>query len=179
MTDAWPHPVRLHQVARDGTGVTLSADPVARKRIAGSLDLVSLDALEAEVQVRPWRDGAEVYGRWTATVVQTCSLTADDFETALEGAFTVRCVPPESPLAAVAEPEVEIDPEADDPPDVLEGQEIDVGGYVIEHLALELDPFPRKPGAVFEAPPAAPEPHPFDILARLKPAGAGGDPQAD
>ena len=175
---SWPPPIRLHQLGRGGQTVLLSADPAARVRIAKSLDLVAVDALDAEVQVRPWHDGAELYGRWTATVVQTCSLSADDFETALEGAFTVRCVLPGSPLAAPPAGEVEIDLEADDPPDVLEGEEIDVGAYVIEHLALELDPFPRKPGAVFEPPTAEPEPRPFDILSRLKPS-AEGEPGGD
>ena len=40
-------------------------------------------------------------------------------------------------------------PDAEDAPDVLEGETIDVSAYVVEHLALEIDPFPKKPGAGF------------------------------
>jgi uncharacterized metal-binding protein YceD (DUF177 family) len=67
-----------------------------------------------------------------------------------------------------------MDPEADDPPDVLEGETIDVSGYVLEHLALELDPFPRKPGAVFENPLPTAEISPFAALKALKTNGRFG-----
>jgi uncharacterized metal-binding protein YceD (DUF177 family) len=59
--------------------------------------------------------------------------------------------------------------DAVDPPDLIEDGIIDLGGYVVEHLALELDPFPRKPGAEFTPPETDPEPSPFAVLARLKP----------
>ncbi|WP_236627552.1 hypothetical protein [Caulobacter sp. B11] len=49
-----------------------------------------------------------------------------------------------------------------------------MSGYVIEHLALELDPFPRKPGAVFVAPPEPVELSPFAALKRLKPDNEPG-----
>ena len=44
-----------------------------------------------------------------------------------------------------------------------------LGGYVLEHLALEIDPFPRKPGAVFEPPQTAEIISPFASLRNLKP----------
>jgi uncharacterized metal-binding protein YceD (DUF177 family) len=59
--------------------------------------------------------------------------------------------------------------EDDDPPDEIEGGVVDLGAYVVEHLALALDPFPRKPGVEFEAPAQESEPSPFAALARLKP----------
>ena len=42
-----------------------------------------------------------------------------------------------------------------------------MSGYVVEHLALELDPFPRKPGAVFVQPPEPTEISPFAALKAL------------
>jgi hypothetical protein len=41
---------------------------------------------------------------------------------------------------------------------------------VIELLALALDPFPRRPDAVFEAPATDAAPSPFSVLAALKSA---------
>ena len=61
-----------------------------------------------------------------------------------------------------------LDPDGDDPPDVLEGETVDVTGYVVEHLALELDPFPRKPGAVFQPPAEPVDLSPFAALKALK-----------
>jgi hypothetical protein len=75
-------------------------------------------------------------------------------------------------LAVAPEPapdgEIELDLEADDPPDVLDGDVLDLGAYLVEHLALEIDPFPRKPGVAFEAPAEPAAPSPFDALKRLK-----------
>ena len=46
---------------------------------------------------------------------------------------------------------------------------VDLGAIATEFLLLGIDPYPRKPGAVFEAPPAGdPASHPFAALAALK-----------
>ncbi len=171
----WPASVRLGEVARSTeahpSSRHLTADEAARRQIAKALDLVQLDRLEADLDLSGWFDGVRIDGRWRADIVQTCGVTLEDFATALSGEFTVRAVPEGSRHAAPPEPEIEIDIDADDPPDILETDEIDLGGYVIEHLALEIDPFPRKPGAVFEPPAAEPEASPFAVLLKLKDSG--------
>jgi hypothetical protein len=48
------------------------------------------------------------------------------------------------------------------------GGGVDLAAVLTEQLALALDPFPRKPGARFEAPGTAGELSPFAALARLK-----------
>ena len=46
---------------------------------------------------------------------------------------------------------------------------VDLGAVATEFLLLGIDPYPRKPGAVFDAPPAGdPASHPFAALAALK-----------
>lgn len=165
----WSVPVRLVEVGRGADGMSLTPDEAARDRIAKVLGLVALPEFTAQAQLSPWHDGVELKSRWRARVTYNCGVTLEPFEASLEGDFTVRAVPPGSPLAVEPSGEVELDLEADDPPDVLEGEVVDVGGYLVEHLALELDPFPRKPGAVFEPPaPEGPE-SPFAVLKRLKP----------
>jgi hypothetical protein len=168
MTSAWPHVIGLGD-ARRGATIHLVADEAARAAIAKALDIEALDALEADVALSEWLDGVEITARWRAAITQICGVSLDPFETALEGRFSVRAVPPGSPNAP-AEPtgEVEFDSEADDPPDLLEGESLDVGGYVLEHLALEIDPFPRKPGVEFEQPPEPAPSSPFDVLRALK-----------
>ena len=164
----WSLPIRLADVGRGPHTRRLEPDEATRARIAKSFDLVALPAFSAEVEVRPWQDGAEIHGRWRAKVTYACGISLDPFDADLEGAFTVRAVPPDSPLAAPPDPEVELDLEAEDPPDVLDGETLDLGGYLVEHLALELDPFPRKPGVAFEPPPPENPDSPFAVLKRLK-----------
>lgn len=170
---AWSRIVRLSEVGRLDGPVVLAPDEAARARIAKALDLAELPVLEGELRLIQWLDGVEIQGRWDAKVVYRCGLTLEPFDADLEGRFTIRAVPSDSPLAVAADNDeggdVELNLESEDPPDVLDGDDIDVGAYLVEHLALELDPFPRKPGAVFELPaPEEPE-SPFAVLRRLRP----------
>ncbi|MEI8155053.1 MAG: DUF177 domain-containing protein, partial [Hyphomicrobiales bacterium] len=56
-----------------------------------------------------------------------------------------------------------------DPPEVMHDGVVDIGGVATEFLLLGIDPYPRKPGSVFDAPPAGdPISHPFAALAALK-----------
>lgn len=165
----WSHIIRLNQVGRTPISVDLSADDAARKRIAKLLGLAELRALEAHVTVEPWLDGAEIEGHWRADLVQTCGVTLEPIESAPGSDFVVRVVGADSPNAPAEDAEIDLDPDAPDPPDVLERDEIDLAGYVVEHLALEIDPFPRKPGVAFEPPPESEELSPFSVLRGLKP----------
>jgi hypothetical protein len=149
-----------------GRRLGLLADGPARKAVAARLDLVDLEAFEGEAELSPWFDGVEVRAVWRARLVQTCGVSLEAFPTDLRGAFEVRLVPEGSPKAPPPTPEVVLDPEAEDPPEVLAGQEIALGELFVEHLALEIDPFPRKPGVVFEPPAADPPISPFAVLRR-------------
>lgn len=173
----WPFSVTLGRMGR-GMDLRFEPDAAARQEIAKTLNLVSVDWLDAEIFLRPWMDGAEVSGLIRARVTQVCSVSADEFEEPIESRFSVRVLPADSENTSPDEHgDLALDPEGDDPPDVLEGETIDVSGYVVEHLALELDPFPRKPGAVFEPPPEPVDLSPFAALKALKtdpkPGGEG------
>jgi hypothetical protein len=169
----WPEPIRLADAARASSATPLrrrlSADDAARRKLAKALDLVSVDALDAELSLCGWFDGVQIEAAWTARITQTCGLTLEAFSTDLAGEFELKLVPPGS-RHAPTEPEAEIiiDLEAEDPPEVLEGDMIDLGAYVIEHMALEVDPFPRKPDAVFEPPIPTAEISPFAALRALR-----------
>ena len=170
---SWRAPLRLYELGREPLHVRLEPDAAERSKAAHDLGLESLPALRAELTIRSWLDGAEVSGRFQAVVEQLCSVTLDPFEQTLSGDIDVRLVPAGSPNDPSAEGgEAEYDPDAPDPPDVLSGEEIDLAAIVIEHLALEIDPFPRKPGAEFEfAPPEEPD-SPFAALKKLKDEGS-------
>lgn len=168
----WNRPVRLHELARGPVRLSLEADAAQRAKIAGDLGLESLPSLTAEVTLKPWLDGVELTGRFRAVVEQVCSVSLDPFEQPVAGDIEVRAVPHDSPNAPQGHAgEMELDPDAPDPPDVLEADAVDVAAYVVEHLALEIDPFPRKPGVAFEFTPPAEEESPFAVLKKLKDPG--------
>jgi hypothetical protein len=166
----WSHPIRLSEVARGAMTVRLEPDDAVRAEIAKTLGLESLPALTGNLRLKAWLDGAEITGRFDGVVEQLCGITVEAFEQPVSGHIEVRVVPagsPHTPLESAAG-EIELDPEAPDPPDVLEGDTIDLAAYLIEHLALAIDPFPRKPGAVFDYAPTTREESPFAVLKRLK-----------
>lgn len=168
----WSAPLRLSELAHGPVERRLEPDEGVRAAIAKSLALDGLRALTADVEAAPWLDGVRLRGRWRAEVTQTCGVTLDPFDSQLAGEFDVRAVPADSPAAPTADGEVGVDLEAEDPPDVLQAERVDLAAYVIEHLALEIDPYPRKPGVEFEPPPAEPEASPFAVLSALKPKDA-------
>ena len=169
-TPLWSHVVTLAEIGRGLAPVELTADAATRVAVARELGLERLDSLTARVRAKPWLDGAEITGSLSADVTQICSLSGEPFETTLRSDFTVRAVPEGSEAAPRHDsPEIDIDPEADDPPDVLPAERVDLAAYVVEPLALEVDPFPRKPGAVYEPPAEDNTLSPFAALARLRP----------
>jgi uncharacterized protein len=131
----------------DGEIVTIDADVQERTALARDLAIPAVERLHAELKVTPARGGARVRGHVSATVLQTCVVSLEPFETAIEEDIDVRF----KRQAAVA-PGAEIDLEAsgEDGPEPFEGDIIDVGALAAEHLALGLDPYPRKPGVAFE-----------------------------
>ena len=118
-------------------------------------------------EVRPAGAGWRLSGKVTADLVQTCGITLEPLPSQANAEFSVDLV--EASEFEPQEDDVEFDVELSDGPDTIEDGGIDLAAYVVEHLALSIDPWPRKPGAVFEAPEGPPEPSPFDVLKDLKP----------
>ena len=165
----WSHPLRWAELQRGTRVLSLVADAETLARIAKALDLEAAKSLSADLTLQPWLDGIRIDGRVEGVVTRICGVSLEPFDESVDEPLAVRIVPAGSSNApAAAGAEVIIDPAADDPPDVQEGDVVDLGAYVVEHLALALDPFPRKPGAVFEPPPGGEPPSPFAVLARLK-----------
>ena len=168
----YSEPLRLHHI---GAGVQrrLTPDANAIKRIARALDLQALDMFEVDINLVPTVSGWRLDGRVMADAVQTCGLTLEPLPVHIDRKFSVQMVE-----ATEREPEEdgEIDLELDDDSaDQLEGGSLDLGQYAVEQLALSLDPFPRKPGAVFEQPPEPGEISPFAVLKGLRPTDGSGE----
>ena len=176
MTVALPfsETVRVNEIGA-GLQRTLEPDAAMRTRIARSLDLASLDAFTAELNLGPNPDhganlgqggGWRLSGRVRASAVQTCGITLEPLPVEIDERFVVDLVEqaPEVP----EDEEIEIGVE-DDFPDVIEDGRIDLGQYAVEQLALTLDPFPRKPGVEFVQPEEPAEISPFAVLKAFKP----------
>jgi uncharacterized metal-binding protein YceD (DUF177 family) len=165
----WPCLITWAELARSPVFRRIAPDADAREAIARQLGLDGLDRLDAEVEASPWLDGARLRGRFEAEARQTCGVTLEPLQSILSGAFERKLLPAGSPNAPEETEEMVLDPEADDPPDLVEAETIDLGAIVVEQLALEVDPFPRKPGAVFDPGPEERPASPFAALKDFKP----------
>ena len=156
----------------------LEADAGERAKLAVRFGLDSLDRFVARVVVRPVAGNVSVDLRahFEADLVQTCVVTLEPVHNTITGDFDATF----SPSAQLEEEEadsVDIDPEGPEPPEPIVNGVIDLGEVVAERLGLEIDPFPRAPGAEFagfsvgEGPESTPEkkPNPFAALAKLRP----------
>ncbi len=164
----WNVPVRVDEVHEIGRHIDLRADEAARARVAQAVDLPSVSRLEGAFEVtRRGADGLHVAGRVSATIGQTCIVTLEPMTSEIDERVDVVFSPsaepheprPDDALLEIAVGERE----------PLVNGTVDLGALAVEFLLLGIDPYPRKPGAVFQAPvtddAAA---HPFAGLAALK-----------
>lgn len=162
------HPVDVRRLPGEGETITIDADAPSRDALARDLGIPAIERLHAELTVKPARGGARVRGHVSATVVQTCVVSLEPFEAAVEEEIDVRFSRHRAPAPGT---EIDLDASGEDGPEPLEGDIIDVGALAAEHLALGLDLYPRKPGVTFEdiveAPGEEARPSPFAGLAGL------------
>jgi uncharacterized metal-binding protein YceD (DUF177 family) len=163
----WRAPVTVAEIPETGMHVDLTADSGARDAVAAAAGVVAMPDLEASFDlVRIGADGVRLAGRVRATVVQNCVVTLEPLENRIDEAVELVFLPePAGPAdAAGLQPT-----EGEDPPEVLVDGTVDLGAIAVEFVLLGIDPYPRKPGALFEASPAGdPSSHPFAALAALK-----------
>ena len=163
----WQVPVAVEDVAETGAHFDLAADAQVRAAVARMAGLRDLPRLEANFDVTRRGAGLRVAGRVSAAVGQLCVVTLEPLVTEVEEAIDLLFVP--QPTAEREDGEVGTRGESADETEPLIGGLVDLGALAIEFLILGLDPYPRKPGAVFQPPPAAkPDETPFAALASLR-----------
>ncbi|HEX5845832.1 MAG TPA: DUF177 domain-containing protein [Rhodoplanes sp.] len=161
----WSVPVRVEEVPEAGVGLHFCADQSLRDRIARIAGVLALPRLQADFTVTRRGRGLRVVGEVSATVGQTCVVTLEPIESQIAESVDLVFAPADDndlPNIARGDPESE-------PPEPLHDGCVDLGALATEFLLLGIDPYPRKPGAVFAPPPAAAtQDGPFAALATLK-----------
>jgi Large ribosomal RNA subunit accumulation protein YceD len=122
-----------------GRSEILEATPDERAALAHRFGILSVEALRAELLLRPDPDGAvRVTGRLLAAVTQACVVSFEPVPQLVAEPVAIRLLP------AGREPS-EAPDEIDEIPS--EGGIADLGEAIAEQLALALDPYPRAPDA--------------------------------
>jgi uncharacterized metal-binding protein YceD (DUF177 family) len=142
----------------EGRAFRVEAEQGERETLARRFGLVSLERLTAEGAIFPEANSGlfRLKARLIADVVQSCVVTLAPIASRLDVAFErLYGADGENEWADKDDSgrEVFLNPEEDLLPEPLLGESVDVGEAVAEQLALELIPFPRAAGAVFEGLP--------------------------
>ncbi len=163
----WALPVRLEDVPESGRHVDLRADETTCAALAEFIGVRAVPSAEASFDLaREGRDGLQVTGEVRARVGQTCVVSLEPMESAIIEPVDVAF----RPAGEGGEAPMDEDAAADEePPEALVDGTVDLGALATEFLILGIDPYPRKPGAVFDPPMADPgREGPFAALAKLK-----------
>ncbi|MBF0334332.1 MAG: DUF177 domain-containing protein [Alphaproteobacteria bacterium] len=143
-------PVRVGSLPPGGRTYAIEAKPDERAALAKRFDLISLDSLKATLRLRPVGRQVRLEGDLSAEVTQRCVVTLEPIEATVEERFEMCYAEGEGDEdERFSERDIVVEYEGEDVPDPIVGGMIDIGEAVAEHLALALDPFPRKPEARF------------------------------
>jgi uncharacterized metal-binding protein YceD (DUF177 family) len=168
-------PIHVADLNGERFETEIEADAGERAALATRFGVLSIDSLTATVVLVPNSDGSivEVTARFSAKIVQSCVVTLDPVENTVEGTVEVVLAEDTGDGPRV----VEIDLTEGEPPEAFVDGVIDIGEVVAEHMGLEIDPFPRSPGAQFTYDAGdrgktetddKPRESPFSILEKLK-----------
>ena len=155
-------PLQVDRVPALGCHERLAADDKECAALAKRFDLPRIHSLGGLLKVVPWRGGGlKITGTLNAKVDQVSVISLETFTSDLEFAIERYLL---SPRAG--------QPAADEDVDIIEHGNVDLGEILAESMALELDPYPRREGEVFndiEEHLESAKVSPFTSLSKLKP----------
>lgn len=171
----WPLTVAAGRVGPQPVVIAVDADGAVRSALARRFDIIGIDALTAEVTLRRLTDGdiaavARIRARLTQACVVTLEPVEEVIDTTVEGRFSERAAEGPGGDAVIT---VDPEDESDEPEPIVDGM-IPLGEWLAQQVSLELDPYPRAPGAAVDPsfspaePEEAPTHRPFARLARLR-----------
>jgi len=153
-------PTAIERIGPAGLDLAVEATDDECAALARRMALPAILSLNCRFHLEWGADGdLSAHGHLVARVVQTCIVSLEDFTTAVEERFTVRCV-------ADGDESDDPDPAALDEITYVDGT-LDLGEAAAEQLALALDPYPRAPGAVLPEISDDGETSPFAALSAL------------
>ena len=171
--EPWSVPVTEAQIPDTGLHRDIDAGQATLDAMAELGGLREILSASASLEVTPKGGGRiHVAGRVKARIGQTCVVSLEPIESDIDEAIDLIFAPPEQipELADLIDDAAEGVTDTPDPPEPIENGVIDLGRLATDALFLAIDPYPRKPDAVFEAPDVAPDPedHPFAALKAFK-----------
>ncbi len=131
--------VELASIDEGGAGYVVEPNETERAAIAKRLDIPALAKLRGAFTLTPVRGGVDVRLSLDAVAERTCVASLEPMTETIREEFRLQFDRnyEEQDIDELIESEILREP--------LEGDEIDLGEILVQHLSLSLDPYPRKP----------------------------------
>lgn len=137
-------PVRIDALGEKPQRIAVEAEEGERSALAKRFGLVAIDRLAAEAALSRTGEAIRASGVVTGAVTQSCVASGEPVEARIETPFELVFRP--QPEAASPDEEIELGEKELDTI-FYGGGAVDLGEAVAETLFLNLDPYPRAPGA--------------------------------
>jgi len=140
-------------LSKSGRPSSIEANAEERAQLLERLGLHDLESFSATFSMSPWRgSGVSVKGKLHARVVQTCVVSLDLLINDINESFDLNFLPQKQ-----IDDDLLLDQDSfdNDVPEPLGDGRIDIGDYMVQLVALALDPYPRKPVADLPSSPHA------------------------
>lgn len=112
--------------------------------LARRFNLVAVHALDATMSLVVDGPNVRAAGRLKARIVQTCAVSGEDLDVAIDEPVALRFVPPLTGLA----PDTEIELDESELDDIeMDGEQFDLGEAIAQSLGLAIDPYLTGPQA--------------------------------
>jgi hypothetical protein len=148
----WRVPMSIGDVPEAGLRVELEADEPTRRAVAKAAGVSDIARLKARFDLaRRGRNGLHVTGTVSALVGQLCVVSLEPVVSEVNEAIDLSFGDETSIQTSARSLDMAVD--AADPPEPLINGMVDLGAMATEFLILGIDPYPRKSGAAFAAPP--------------------------
>lgn len=140
-----------------GADFSIDADESQRRAIARRLDIRGLSRLAGTFRATPFKGGVAIQLKLEAIAERQCVVSLEPMTETINETINMRFD------RAFRDGDFEEDDLLIEP---LEGDAIDLGELLVQHLSLSLDPYPRKPGAksLLGNYRSAASPSPFAVL---------------
>ena len=162
----------LNRLSEAGYETEIVLGPVELTKLAHWADVASVENFRGRVSLRRLAPSRFAYSAsLAARITQDCTVTLEPVSSNIDIDFT-RELHLVSQARKIVDFSGEIASVADDDgvPEEIESPRYDLAAPLLEEFLLAIDPYPRAPGVVFEAPadPGAATESPFAALKKLK-----------
>ncbi|AGA64355.1 hypothetical protein B488_03620 [Liberibacter crescens BT-1] len=150
--EAFSYLVKVKSAVSRQIDLKLKANCIEREKLAQLWNVPLVEDLHAELQLVPWeKNGVRAVGTVYAKIIQTCVLTLEPVISLIEETLEYIFVPEYSKLLDTLTDNVD-DVASGWQPDIVTFSKdgvIDVGVIISESVALAINLYPKKEGAVF------------------------------